>query len=445
MQYVDSRLDAAIERMATLGRLRSFASEGTATAEQRAHAETFVEELRNVGFSAGVRDTPGPPIVVGHDRSARGPSILFCGHYDAQAGQLEEKRGNKATASESSGAANPCSADQSTELMAFVEACRAWKAVAGQLPTPVSVLVVGERRLGSVRLTSILRMYADELNADIGLAPASRMSCYAAPTINSMLRGLCCDEFTISMADRNQLAKPHSGGAADPTRVLAGIIGDLHDSSGRVAIPGFYDDVDALLRQPRDPQSDTPGDSTDLQSALKLVPPVDEHEAGLVEAIPMWPTCEIESMNGNGYNNGSHTAFVRRASARLSFHLVCDQDPDVIRLAFRDFVRTRIPSECWIEFVPGSSIRPVRFDISHPAFGKARDALTTEWARQAVFICGDASPAIYALREALGMEIIVMSFASKKDFSHCPHVMPEPANYRLGIRSWARILDALSH
>jgi hypothetical protein len=27
----------------------------------------------------------------------------------------------------------------------------------------------------------------------------------------------------------------------------------------------------------------------------------------------------------------------------------------------------------------GSSIHPVRFAISHPAFGKAQDALTTEW------------------------------------------------------------------
>jgi acetylornithine deacetylase/succinyl-diaminopimelate desuccinylase-like protein len=426
MQYVDSRLDAAVERMITLCRLCSVATEGAEAAEQRARAEMFVEELRGIGFSAGVRDTPGPPIVVGHDRRSRGPSVLFCGHYDAwPARLLRDERKGEATQSASTVAANPYNAGQSTQLMAFLEACRAWKAVAGQLPTPVSVLVVGERRSGSVRLTSILRMYADELNANIGIAPAARISCYAVPTINSMLRGLCCEGFTIVAADRDQLARPRSGASADPSRILARIIGDLQDQSGCVAIPGFYDGVDASLRPP-------------------LAPPGGEHGAGLVETIPVWPTCEIDSVSGSRNDGGRRRVFSPRAFARLSFHLVCDQDPDVIRLAFRDFARARVPSDCQIEFFPGSSIHPVRFAISHPAFGKAQDALTTEWGRQAVYTCGDAAPAIYALREALGMEVIVTSFPNDNCFRGSPREIPELASYRLGIHSWACILDALS-
>jgi acetylornithine deacetylase/succinyl-diaminopimelate desuccinylase-like protein len=262
-------------------------------------------------------------------------------------------------------------------------------------------------------------MYADELNADIGLAPAQRISCCAVPTINSMLRGLCREEFTIVAADRDQLAS--LSGGADPARILAEIIGDLQDSSGRVAIPGFYDDIDALLWPPPDPRNDVVGE------------------------LPVWPTCEIESMHGNRHNGGQCPVLVQRAVARVSFHLVCDQDPDVIRAAFRDFARTRVSPDCRIEFAPGSAIRPVRFAVSHPAFGKVRDALTIEWGHPAVFVCGNAAPGIYALREALGMEIIVMSFVVQNGSSRGPHEVPELADYRLGIRSWARILDALAH
>jgi hypothetical protein len=86
----------------------------------------------------------------------------------------------------------------------------------------------------------------------------------------------------------------------------------------------------------------------------------------------------------------------------------------------------------------------VRFAISNPAFGKVRDALTTEWGRQADYTCGDAAPAIYALREALGMEVIVTSFLNENGFCGSPREIPEPASYRLGIRSWARLLEALS-
>ena len=41
-------------------------------------------DLQSIGFEASARDTPGHPIVVGHDRSAPGPSALFYGHYDVQ-------------------------------------------------------------------------------------------------------------------------------------------------------------------------------------------------------------------------------------------------------------------------------------------------------------------------------------------------------------------------
>jgi hypothetical protein len=68
----------------------------------------------------------------------------------------------------------------------------------GQPPTPVSVLIAGEGRSESVRLRSFLRMYADELEADIALAPALRISYCSVPAINSKLRGLCCEELVVA-------------------------------------------------------------------------------------------------------------------------------------------------------------------------------------------------------------------------------------------------------
>ncbi|HET7883792.1 MAG TPA: hypothetical protein VFL55_23095 [Acetobacteraceae bacterium] len=67
--------------MITLCRFCSVAAHGAIAEEQRARAEMFVEELRGIGFSAGVRDVPSMPIVVGHDRASPGPSVLFCGQY----------------------------------------------------------------------------------------------------------------------------------------------------------------------------------------------------------------------------------------------------------------------------------------------------------------------------------------------------------------------------
>jgi acetylornithine deacetylase/succinyl-diaminopimelate desuccinylase-like protein len=411
IQYIDRRLDAAVERMIALCRVCSLATERADAAERRLCAEWFVEELRCIGFSASIRDMPGAPIAVAHDRGSQGPEVLFCGHYNARPVDLSRE---EAASSVLAAAARARSADQPTQVMAFVEACRAWRAVAGQLPTPVSVLIAGEGRSGSVRLRSFLRTYADELKADIGLAPALRISCCAVPTINFMLRGLCSEAFIIVAAQHGQSAGSIGGVAASPTQILARILGDLHDPSGRVTIPGFYADV-ATLRAP----GDKPG-------------------ASLLAAKPVFPTCEIESI-GSNHNSGRPRAF-----AKLSFHLVCDQDPDAIRRTFRDFACSRVPPGSQIEFTSGTLARSVRFAVSRPAFRKAQDALTAEWGRQAAFACGDAAPAVHALRDALGMEVIVTSFPEQPEGCRGPREMPELARYRGGIHSWARILDALA-
>jgi acetylornithine deacetylase/succinyl-diaminopimelate desuccinylase-like protein len=438
-------VDEAIERVIGMRRFRSTASEWAVAGEDGACAEWFVEELRSIGFSASVRDMPGRPIAVGHDRGLRGPSVLFCCHYEARPGGLSRgNRSDEGAYSSIAGAVHQCCADQSIQLMAFVEACRAWKAVAGQLPGPVSVLVEGEGRPESVRLASFVRMYADELKADVSLAPAARVRCCAKPTINSMLHGLCREDFTIT-ADGDQPVGRHRGVAAAPALVLARILGDLHDSSGRVAIPGFYAGIDAPLRPPCDRRSGASGSTGDLPRAEDQAAPGGGRDEGRAEAIPVWPTCEINDVNASRGDSGRRRQLPPRASARLTFNLVSDQDPDVVRQIFRDFARTRVPPGTQIEFVSGTSAPPTSFTASNPIFRKVQRALTAEWGREANFACGDALPAVHALHETLGMEAIVVSFPKRQDGCRRPPETSELAkNYRIGVRSWARILDALA-
>jgi acetylornithine deacetylase/succinyl-diaminopimelate desuccinylase-like protein len=322
--------------------------------------------------------------------------------------------------------------------MAFVEACRAWKAVAGQLPVAVSLLVEGEGWSGSGGLASLLRMYADELKADIGLAPAARTWCYAVPAINSVLRGVCREKFTIAV-DSDQLARTGKGAAADPTRMLTRILSELHDTSGQVMIPGFYAGVNASLWTPHGELTGASLDEGDLQRAQ----PERQAEEGQVAAMSLGPTCEIDSVSGSRTDNG-RLVTSPRAFAGLTFHLVDDQDPNVVSQAFRDFAYARLTSGLRIEFASGGSARPIRFDASSPTFRKALEAMTTEWERQAVFTCGDAEPAIHALTEALDMEVIVTAFPKRQDACGSPDEAHELANYRIVVRSWARILDALA-
>ena len=108
--------------------------------------------------------TPGHPMVVAHDRSAKGASALFYGHYDVQpVDPLElwdhdpfapfiETRADGTKAIRARGAS-----DDKGQIMIFVEACRAWKAVTGTLPIPLTLLIEGEEESGGVNLPPFLQ------------------------------------------------------------------------------------------------------------------------------------------------------------------------------------------------------------------------------------------------------------------------------------------------
>jgi acetylornithine deacetylase/succinyl-diaminopimelate desuccinylase-like protein len=449
---IDADLDAALERLFALLRIPSISTDPAYAAACQACADWHVADLRSIGFEASARTTPGQPIVVAHDRSAPGPSALFYGHYDVQpvdpldlweSDPFEpfiETRADGSRAIRARGAS-----DDKGQLMAFVEACRAWKAVAGRLPIPVSILLEGEEESGGVNLPPFLKAHAEELRADIGLICDTNMWDKQTPAIQTMLRGLCGEEIVIHAADRDLHSGFYGSAAANPNHILARILADLHDANGRVTLPGFYDGVPELPETLRAQWETLNFDPAAFLGAIGLSVPAGERGRTALEMVWSRPTCEINGMGGGYQGAGFKTVIPAVASAKVSFRLVFDQDPHAIRAAFREFVRARVPADCRVEFLEHGAGQAIRFPIDAPAFGKTRDALTAEWGRPAVFIGGGGSiPVTHELKQALGMDVILAGFALDDDRIHSPNEKYELESFRRGVRSWARILHALA-
>ena len=382
----------------------------------------------------------------------RGPSVLFYGHYDVQpVDPLElwerdpfepfiETRPDGSRAIRGRGAS-----DDKGQLMTFVEACRAWKAVAGKLPIGVSILLEGEEESGGVNLPPFLKAHTGELRADVGLICDTNMWDAATPAIQTMLRGLCGEEIVITAADRDLHSGFYGSAAANPNHVLVRILADLRDAEGRVTLPGFYDGVPELPAALRAQWDQLPFDPSAFLGAVGLSVPAGERGRSVLEMTWSRPTCEINGMGGGYQGEGFKTVIPAKASAKISFRLVFDQDPHAIRAAFREFVRARLPGDCTVEFMEHGSGSAIRFPIEAPAFGKTRDALTAEWGRDAFFIGGGGSiPVTHELKNALGMDVVLAGFALDDDRIHSPNEKYELESFRRGIRSWARILHALA-
>jgi acetylornithine deacetylase/succinyl-diaminopimelate desuccinylase-like protein len=412
-----------------------------------------VADLKSIGFDASVRDTPGHPMVVAHhDGPAGSPHVLFYGHYDVQpVDPLELWHDDPFAPAIKTGETGRKiitgrgTADDKGQLMTFVEACRAYKEVHGTLPCRISILFEGEEESGSPSLKPFLDASAEELKADFAMVCDTGMWDAETPAICVGLRGLVGQEITIHAANRDLHSGEFGGAAANPIRILARVLADIHDENGRVTIPGFYDGVEETPSQILKSWEGLGETAESFLGPIGLSIPAGEKGRSVLELVWARPTAEFNGISGGYEGKGFKTVIAAKASAKVSFRLVHKQDPEKIDRAFQEFVRARIPADCSVEFHPHGGSPAIQLSYDSPFLVKAKSALTDEWGKDALTLAmGGSIPIVGDFQKFLGMESLMIGFGLSDDRIHSPNEKYELSSFHKGQRSWARVLDALT-
>jgi acetylornithine deacetylase/succinyl-diaminopimelate desuccinylase-like protein len=455
LDRIDRDLDQSLERLFALLRIASVSTDAAYQADCQRAAEHVAADLRSIGFETQVRPTEGHPVVVGKANGAaagNGPRVLFYGHYDVQPvdplelwktppfePRIEELPGGRKIIV----ARGAC--DDKGQAMTFIEACRAFKAVTGKLPLPITTMIEGEEECGSRNLFGFVRDNAKEFQLDLALVCDTAMWNATTPSITTSLRGLVYEEVKVTCADRDLHSGLFGGAAQNPIRVLAKVLAAMHDENGRITIPGFYDGVPEL---PPDILADLKAlDLTAEQFLGQVGLKYSSGEKGrlLLEQITTRPTAEFNGIVGGYTGEGAKTVIAGEASVKVSFRLVGTQDPEKIRDAFRQFVRERIPADCKVSFENFGLAPALQLSFDNPALNKARTALAQEWGNKAVTVgAGGSIPIVADFKSVLNMDSLLVGFALDDDRVHSPNEKFDLTCFHKGIRSWARILAALA-
>jgi len=450
LTQIDENLPSALDRLMQLLRIPSISTDPAYKGDCETAADWLVADLQSLGFPAAKRATPGHPMVVAHGEGD-GPHILFYGHYDVQPVDPVElwdrdpfdpqvQDTDKGRVIRGRGAS-----DDKGQLMTFIEACRAWKQVHGTLPARISFFFEGEEESGSPSLVPFMQENADELRSDIALICDTGLFADRVPAIVTMLRGLLGEEITITGANKDLHSGMFGGAAINPIRVLSDIISSLHDASGRVTLPGFYDGVPELSPDVASQWKALNFDHDAFLGGVNLSTPAGEQDRTPLEMLWSRPTCEVNGIIGGYTGDGFKTVLPSQASAKISFRLVGTQDPNAIRTAFRAHVEAMLPPDCTVTIHGHGASAAGQMSIEDPAFEKARGALSDEWGVPAAYVgCGGSIPIAGHFKEVLSVDAMLIGFGKDDDQIHSPNEKYDVESFHKGIRSWARVLAALS-
>jgi acetylornithine deacetylase/succinyl-diaminopimelate desuccinylase-like protein len=440
------------ERLASymdLIRIPSISALPAHAADCRRTAEWIATDLERIGMEhVEVAETAGHPVVYADWLHAAGaPTVLVYCHYDVQpvdpldlwtsppfepvvVGDRILGRGV---------------ADDKGQLHLHLRAAEALLATRGRLAVNLKFVFEGEEESSSVHLDDWLRANRDRLTAEVAVISDTGFFEGNIPAITIALRGMMYAQVDVTGTDVDLHSGGYGGAVENPANALARIIAGLKDESGRVLVPGFYDDVVELTTDERRMIDELPFDEDAYLARLGLPGLHGETGYSTLERRGTRPTLDVNGLWGGFQGEGSKTIIPANAHAKISCRLVSDQDPDRIFAAFRDHVLAIAPPGVRVDVTMLGGGRPSLTPADHPATQAAARALEATFGQAPVYIReGGSIPVCATFEEVLGLPVVLLGFSPPDDHAHAPNEWMDLGNYETAIRTVARLWDEMA-
>lgn len=447
LDYAQQNAEAFRAELFDFLRIPSVSAKSEHDTDTHRAAEWLSERLVRAGLEAEVIETPGHPVVLGEWRGAEGaPTVLIYGHYDVQPAEPLELWTSPAfepTVRDGRIYARG-SADDKGQLHMHVKALESWLAATGTLPVNVIVVAEGEEEVGSPNLVPFVERLRERLACDAVVISDSAMFDEGLPSLLFSLRGLAYVEIHARAASGDLHSGAYGGAVGNPATALARMLATLHDPDGRIAIPGFYDDVLEWDEHTRASIQALPFDEERFRTSVGA--PALTGEAGWSTLERLWirPTCEVNGLLSGYTGEGAKTVLPAEAMAKVSFRLVPDQEPKRVARLLEEHLGSVCPVGVEVEVVELHGGYPWRADPSGPLFEAAGRALEAAFGAQPVLVGeGGSIPIVGDFERILGVPALLVGFALPACNMHAPNEWFTIENYDRGIGALVRLYAEL--
>ena len=429
-------------------RIPSVSADSEFQSDMRRAADWMDQQFQSLGFASEIIPTDGHPIVYAETTPVEGaPTVLVYGHYDVQPPDPLDQWTTppfEPTIRDGNVYARGATDDKG-QMLTHIHSAYTWLQTEGSLPLQIKYLIEGEEEVGSEHLEGFLEKEHDKLAADIAVVSDTCQFARGQPAITYGLRGICYFELRLRGPKQDLHSGTFGGCIHNPANVISKLLASLVNESGKIQIPGFYDEVRPLTDAEREQLGSLPFNESAFMQQIGVEDLGGESGYSTLERRWARPTYDVNGIWGGYQGEGAKTVIPCEAGAKFSFRLVPDQDPEKITASLRTFLQENLPSGIQSELIDFHAAPGIVVPLESPYVQAAAHAVETGFGRSPVFIReGGSIPIVNSFRNLLGIDTLLLGWGLDDDNTHSPNEKFSLADYHRGIKASTYLWQELS-
>ena len=208
----------------------------------------------------------------------------------------------------------------------------------------------------------------------------------------------------------------------------------MKDRSGRIKIPGFYDDVRSLLDEERAAFARLPFNERHYRNQLVAPKLAGEHGYTILERLWARPTFEVNGLLAGFTGEGAKTVIPAVSMAKVSMRLVPDQDPDTVAGLFETYLRKVTPKSVNLSITRLHGGKPWVTDFDNPFVQAAARAIERGFGLEPVFNReGGSIPVVSTFQDVLDLPTVLFGIGLPDENAHAPNEKLDLTNFYKGV------------
>ncbi len=437
-----------IERLVEYVRFPSVSAQPAHAGDMKRCGEWLRDHCRAIGLEAELHPTAGNPILVARTPRRQGRRhFMVYGHYDVQPPEPFDlwKSPPFEPRIEGRSMFGRGASDNKGQNLAHLTAVEAYLKTGTELPVDLTFVIEGEEEVGSKNLAEFLRANRGMLACDAIVISDTGMPAKNKPALTYALRGITALEIKLTGPARDLHSGIFGGSVENPAMALCRLLAQVHDKNGRVAIPGFYDDVEPLTKFEREQFKRLPLNEAQYRKLLGVPALFGEKGFTHHEQRSARPTFEINGLTSGYQGEGSKTIVPSWASAKITMRLVPGQNPRKVQKLVQAHLKKLCPPTMKLELRGGHGGDAYIVSPTSPLAQAAMRALKAGFGAEPIAMReGGSIPIVNDFKRILGADTLLLGLALPDDNAHSPNEKFDLDCFRGGMRMAAQLWQELA-